>query len=374
MKIGINLIPFSTVQGIEIFSKNIISQFLKLKKDEEFLIICSEDLPNLFNNLNVNCIKIKKLKSKLAKALYQQFNIYSLLKKNKIDILFAPSPLAAPFFYKNKVVVIHDCAYDRFREFENLFSRIYFKLMFYGAKWFSKKVITVSEFSKKELIELYKINPDKIEVIYEGVPEMEKVNEKEIQNILKKFRINKPYFFYIGNWRPRKNLPGLIKAFRLFLKETNEDFLLIIGGRKDYRFLNLEEEIKKNQLTGKVILTDTLTRKEVTALYKKAKALTFPSFYEGFGLPILEAQSLGIPVLTSNTSSLPEVAGKGALYVNPYKIEDIAEGMKKISFDQRLREDLIKKGYENIKRFSWEKSAKQLLNIFRSVIQESDSL
>ncbi|MBZ1345220.1 MAG: glycosyltransferase family 4 protein, partial [Candidatus Nealsonbacteria bacterium] len=289
--------------------------------------------------------------------------IYPLLKKYKIDLLFSPSP-AAPFFYKNKIVVIHDCAYDRFKEFENLLSKIYFRAMFYGAKYFSRKIITSSNFSKKELVEIYKINPEKIEVIYGGVPEMPEVSDEIVKTTLNKFKIDKPYFFYVGNWRPRKNLSGLIKAFKLF-REKGLDYLLVIGGRKDKRFLDLEKEIKGNRLEGKVILTDTVSREEISSLYQKAKALTFPSFYEGFGLPVLESQSLGIPVLTSNTSSLPEVAGDSVLYVDPYNLEEIARGMEKIVLDEKLREDLIKKGFENIKRFSWEKAAKETLKVLK---------
>ncbi len=129
--------------------------------------------------------------------------------------------------------------------------------------------------------------------------------------------------------------------------------------------MDLEKEIKGNRLEGKVILTDTVSREEISSLYQKAKALTFPSFYEGFGLPVLESQSLGIPVLTSNTSSLPEVAGDGALFVDPYDVKDIAQGMEKIVLDEKLREDLIKKGFENIKRFSWEKAAKETLKVLK---------
>ena len=114
-------------------------------------------------------------------------------------------------------------------------------------------------------------------------------------------------------------------------------------------------------------MTDALSREEVAALYKKAKALTFPSYYEGFGLPVLEAESLGVPVLTSNTSSLPEVAGDSVLYVDPYSVEDIARGLEKIALDEELRKNLIQKGYENIKRFSWQKAAQQLLEIFHSL-------
>ncbi|MBL7142207.1 MAG: glycosyltransferase family 4 protein [Candidatus Pacebacteria bacterium] len=365
MRIAINLIPFSSIQGTEIFLKNIISNILKFKKNEKFFIFCTEDLPPLLNFPQLETIKIKGLKFKYGKALYQQIGFYFLLKKYQIDFLFSPSPIA-PIFYKNKIVVIHDCAYDRFFEFENLFSKTYFKIIYYSAKYFSKKIITISNFSKNELIKLYKINPNKIEVICEGVPELPGVSEDFIQKTLNKFKIDRPYFLYIGNWRPRKNLIGLIKAFKIFREKNNLDFLLVIGGKRDKRFLDLEGEIKKNQLERRVILTDILTREEVAALYKKAKMLTFPSFYEGFGLPILEAQSLGIPVLTSNISSLPEVGGNSVLYVNPYNVEEIAQGMEKITFDEKLRQALVKKGFENIKRFSWEKSAQKLIDLFHN--------
>jgi len=162
-------------------------------------------------------------------------------------------------------------------------------------------------------------------------------------------------------------MPGLIKSFKTFKKRYGTDLLLVIGGKVDKRFIDLEGEIKKNKLIGEVILTDSLTREEVSVLYKEAKALIFVSFYEGFGLPILEAQIFGIPVLTANISSLPEVGGKGALYVDPYNPEEVAEGIKKIVFNDNFKGCLIENGYENLKRFSWERSVRKLIDLFHGV-------
>lgn len=365
MKIAINLIPFSSVQGTEIFTKNIIKNLIKIKKkDDEFFIFISENLPELLNFPQATTIKIKGLARKGSKAFYQQFNIYFLLKKYKIDLLFCPSP-AAPFFYRNKVVTIYDCAYNRYPElFDNFLSKIYIQAMYCGAKYFSKKIITSSNFAKKELTQFYKINPEKIEVIYGGPPELPKINEEFTQKTIKKFEIDAHYFIYIGNSQTRKNIPGLLKAFKIF-SEKYPVYKLVLAGKIDKRFLDINDDIKKVGLQDRVIQTDFVSEEEKVALYKKAIALTFPSYYEGFGLPVLESQSLGIPVLTSNTASLPEVGGNSVLYVNPYDIENIVQGMEKIVFNEELREDLIKKGFENIKRFSWEKSAEQLLNVFR---------
>lgn len=365
MKIAINLIPFSSVQGIEIFAKNILLELLKLDKDEEFFILSSESLPDLLHFPQAKLIKIKGLKIKYTKALYQQLNIYPLLRKYKTDILFSPSP-AAPFFLKNKVVVIHDCAYDRFPEFENLLSKIYFKAMFYGAKYFSKKIVTISDFSKKELIELYKIKPEKIVVIPEAVPKMPAIEDNFTRETKEKFNLKKSYFLYLGITRPRKNIVGLLEAFQAF-NQRYPDYLLVLAGKIETRFLDVAREIEKFGLENKVIQTGFISNQEKVALYKGALALTFPSHYEGFGLPILESQSLGVPVLTSNTSSLPEVGGDSVLYVDPYNIKDITQGMEKLATDNNLRNDLIQKGFENIKRFSWERSARKLLDIFHSL-------
>ncbi len=370
MRIAINLLPYNEIGGIVIYIQHLLQSLGKINKEDSFFIFTGkETLANLkFNYTNFYYIETPiNSYRKIKRVLYEQLIFPFLLKKYKIDVIFNPSVSGPIFWSGKKITTIHDCAYDRFEEFDTFRTEVYFKLMFYETTKLASRIIANSNFSKKEITELYKVNPNKIEVIYEGVPELSKINEDFIQKTLKKFKIDKPYFLYIGNWRPRKNLPGLIKAFKIFRKKTNLDFLLVVGGRKDRRFLDLEKDINENQLEGMVILTDALSREEVSALYKKAKALTFPSFYEGFGLPILEAQSLGVPVLTSNTSSLPEVAGDSALCVNPCDIEDIAKGMIKIAFDEKLREDLIKKGFENIKRFSWERSAKQLLDLLRNL-------
>lgn len=366
LKIVINLLPFRSYQGVETLIVNLIRELVPLlSKKDEIVVIKHNASPSWLNfrqepikNIIINFSRINRG----TLALYQQLGFYALLKKIKPDVLFCGSP-SAPFFYKNKVVIIHDCAYDRFPEFENIFSRIYFKLMYYSAKYFSKKIITISEFSKKELINFYKINPEKIRVIALGPPKLPDVNNYLIKKIKAKFNLNYPYFIYVGNTRPRKNIIGLLKAFKAFLiKKPN--FLLVLVGKIDTRFLNLAEEIKKLDIGDKVIQTDFIPDEEKVALYKGATALTFPSYYEGFGLPVLEAQSLGIPVLTSDTSALPEVGGDAVLYIDPYNQESIVQGMEKLVVDKKLRANLINKGYENIKKFSWKKAARQLIEIF----------
>lgn len=373
MKIVINLLPYTNYSGVETVVKNLVIWMKKEFPQDDLVILKHTLSPEFLHfkdlDLKEEIIYIKKRRRGIL-AILQQIKIYSILKRLKPDILLSLSP-SAPFFYSRNVIMIHDCAYDKYPEFTSFLSKIYSKLMYYVAKFLAKKIITISEFSKKELINLYKIKPDKIEVIYLGPPELPEIDVKFLSQTLTKFKlVNKKYFIYVGNTRPRKNIPGLLKAFQMFLEE-NHGFYMVLVGKIDNKFVDLDQEIKNLKLKNNVIRTGFVTDEEKVALYKGAIALTFPSYYEGFGLPVLEAQSLGIPVLTSNNSSLPEVAGDDSVvWVDPYKVENIFIGIKKITFDKKLRENLIKKGYENVKRFSWVNAAHRMIDIVRNIITE----
>lgn len=362
MKIAINLLPFMSYQGTEIFTVNIIQELIKVARDEQIIIIKHNFSPKWLNfegeNVKNIIINFENADRKTI-ALYQQFKFYFLLKKINPSVLFCPSPIG-PFFYRKKVVVIHDCAHIHFPEFKSIFSKIYFKIMCFSAKYFSKNIITVSEFSKKELIKHYNIRSKKITVIYEGIPKLPDVDNGVIQKVLEKFKLNPLYFLYVGNTRSRKNIFGLLEGFKIFLQKY-PDCKLVLAGKIDTKFLNIKEKIRSLKLDNNVIQTGFISDEEKVALYKMAIGLVFPSFYEGFGIPIIEAQSLGLPVITSNTSSLPEIGGDSVLYVNPYDINEIAGCMEKLFLNEDLRKDLIKKGHNNIKKFSYRKAAEKLL-------------
>jgi len=366
MKIAINLLPFTSYQGTEVFIVNLINELIEVAHNEKIIIIKHNFSPEWlkFEGRNVEnvVINFNKVNRKIL-LFYQQFKFYFLLKKINPSVLFCPSPIG-PFFYKKKVVVIHDCAFSHFSEFKNILSKIYFKSLYLSAKHFSKAIITVSEFSKKELIDHYGIEPEKIAVIYHGVPKLPDVDDNFVQKIVRKFKLYSPYFLYVGNTRPRKNIIGLLKGFKIFLQK-HPNCKLVLAGKIDNQFLNIQEKIKSLKLEDNIIQTDFISDEEKVALYKRAISLVFPSFYEGFGIPVIEAQSLGVPVLTSNTSSLPEIGGNSVLYVDPYNINEISKGMEKLFLDEDLRKDLIKKGYLNIRRFSYKKAAEKLLKLLK---------
>lgn len=355
MKIGINLIQYTDITGVEVFARNLLSGLIKQAPNDEFILFVNSKSAKIFDfkadNVKIILKDFKKL-SRIKLICYQQFGFLRALKREGINILYCPS-VAAPIFYKKKIITIHDCAALRFKDEAGLFSRFYLKLIFLSAKYFSLKIVTVSDFAKQEIIDLLKIPAQKIAVISEGAPFLINIDDNILKTILAKFNLSdKKYFFYISNLRPRKNVSGLLKAWADFSSKHPEYYLVIAGRNNNYKSTD-----------AKIIFPGIVSEEEKVALYKGAIALVFPSLYEGFGLPILEAQELGVPVISSNTSSLPEVAGTGALFFNPHDPKDICSSLEKFINYSFNKEDMINRGYKNLERFSWDKSSLLLLGI-----------
>lgn len=367
MKIAINLLPYRKLGGILIYAHNILKALGEIDRKNQYYLIGYKNLlsPLVFDFPNFHYIETSLNPfSGFQRVIVEQFTLPSLLKKNNIELLYNLS-VSGPLFWRGKIIsTIHDCSYRRYHQGRSLGAILYLETMFYLSPRLSKKIIAVSEFTKQELIKIYKAAPQKIEVIHEAVPQLPNPNIS-FETIQKKFGIEKPYFFWIGVSMPWKNISFLIEAFQKFSTRCPQ-FHLVLAGELT------REEKQKLQDAQRIIFLGKISDQEKVVLYQHSKGFVFPSLYEGFGLPVLEAQSLGVPVLTSNVASLPEVAGDGALFVNPYSIDDIVQGMYKIAMDKNLRKYLINKGYENVKRFSWEKAARQLIKVFEKVYYEKN--
>ncbi len=332
MNIGINAIAaFKQPRtGVEEYTYQLIKHLTMLKQAKKHRFI-------LYSH--------KKLKWPFP--MWTQIRLAAEMALNKPDVLFIPVHVLPLIHPKNSVVTIHGLEYEYCPK---TYPYNHLKYLRWSTKYtlkHARKIIAVSENTKKDLIELYKGNPDKIEVVYHGF--------KHVRPLGSNINMD-PYILFIGRIEIRKNIHGLIKAFELLKKRYKVPHKLVLAGpiprsgifdtkRSDLKFLGYVSEQEKLQL------------------FQNAEMFILPSFYEGFGMPILEAQSSGCPVITSNISSMPEVAGQGALLINPKNIEEIAEMMYKIISDSQLKKDLIEKGYENIKRFSWQKCAQETLNV-----------
>ncbi|MBD1382680.1 glycosyltransferase family 4 protein [Metabacillus arenae] len=263
-----------------------------------------------------------------------------------------------PIFKRNQIVVVHDTAIYAYPEGFSLPFRIWYKMMFTFFKILSKKILTISQFSRKELIKYLKINPKKLELISEGKEHFDSI--KEDNTILSKFKLKKnKYILAVSSLNPNKNFKALIDAIKYL---TEEDFEVVIAGGTDIKVFN-----KVNIGNDKIKQVGYVTDEDLKGLYMNAGCFVFPSIYEGFGLPPLEAMSTGCPVLVSNVGPMPEVSGEAAIYFNPKDSKELAEKIKYVMNNADVKKELQIKGLQQAKKFSWETAANQLIVYTKSL-------
>ncbi|MFZ5391735.1 MAG: glycosyltransferase family 4 protein [Patescibacteria group bacterium] len=275
------------------------------------------------------------------------------------DILFVPSHSLPPIKPKKSVIMIHDIG---FLDYPNNYLKQQFlhleKTTASDIKSASL-IFTPSDYSKKTIIKHYFADPNKIVCTNLGVDTTifhPNISQSRINKTLKKYdsRISKkPYLLFLGRLELRKNISNLIKSFAFFKKKTGYPHILVLSGSKTHHQPLFIEIIKSLKIEQDVVFTEHIPQKDLPVIFSEAEILLFPSLYEGFGLPILEAQACRTPVITSNITAMPEIAGNGALLVNPNEIEEIAQAIKKILDNPALRQNLIEKGTANIKKYSW---------------------
>ncbi len=233
----------------------------------------------------------------------------------------------------------------------------------------SDLIITISESAKNDIINNLHIKAEKIKIISPGI-DLEEYSKKysmeELKEVQDKYKLPKDYILYLGTIEPRKNIERIIRAFMKLKKEKNmETIKLVIAGGKGWKYEKVMELIEA--MSGEIIFTDYIDEKDKIPIYKMAKMFVFPSLYEGFGIPVLEAMASGIPVITSNVSSLPEVAGDAAILVNPFNESEIYEGYKKLLLESDFYNDAVRRGLQQAKKFQWKESAKKLEEIYETM-------
>ena len=348
--------------GIGTYIRSILPKLISTLPDSLFFLIAhknlKEELYKLFAYKNVNIIWVN---SEIY-TIREQFEIPFKIKK--IDLYWTPH-YNVPVFLSSKikkVVTIHDVYHLAYFNEQSLIKKIYLKIIMKRAVQ-SKAIITVSNFSKKEIMKYTQCNSDRINVIYNGVNAINNnvaLEELPSNNNLEALK-NKRCILFVGNVKPHKNLKVIVDAFQLFLdKDEFNDVVLLIVGKKD-GFITGDSQvinmIKNNELlSSRIHFTGWIEEKELSYLYQNASFLIFPSLYEGFGLPPLEAMLANCPVIVSNAACLPEVCGEAALYFNPNSCEELKKQIVQLFENEKLRHDLVDKGKERIKAFSWEKS------------------
>ncbi|QEH66970.1 glycosyltransferase family 1 protein [Cellulosilyticum sp. ST5] len=234
------------------------------------------------------------------------------------------------------------------------------------------KIITISEATKQDMIQHLRVDPSKIEVIYCGV-DFKHFNEarNNSQSVREKYQLPDQYILYIGTLEPRKNIETLIEAFKRFKIEgdkSNAEIKLVLAGKKGWLYEGIFKKIQELGLEDDVVDLGYIDEIDKPALYQMAQCFVFPSIYEGFGIPVIEAMAAGTPVITTNVSSLPEVAGEAGLLVDPKDTIAIAESMYQLTTNEAKKQELIQKGYTQAQKFSWETSAEKLYRVYKELL------
>jgi len=291
------------------------------------------------------------------------------------DLLFVPSHVLPLIHPRRSVVTIHDLGYHVYPEAHTLSQNLYLRWSTrYNARAASR-VVADSEATRRDLVRWYGIAADKITVVYPGRDEgLGRVVDAEVlAGVRARYGLADAYLLYVGTLQPRKNLVRLVQAFASLLgshssePQSPANLQLVLAGQKGWLYDEILAEAGKLGLGGRVVATGYVPDKDLPALLSGALAFVFPSLYEGFGLPVLEAMACGTPVVCSNTSSLPEVAGEAALMVDPQDTEALAEALWRIVSDEGLRRTLVERGYERVGRFSWRRCAQEVLEVLEAV-------
>lgn len=350
--------------GVSVYTLKLLNYFSKkASTDNQFIIYLKNpprsDLPKENNYFRYQVIK--------GNFFWSQFFLpLNLYLKKKINLFFSPAHYAPRFSPVPTVVTIHDLSFF-------YYPQEFLKKDFYQLKNWTRyslekanKVIAVSKTTKKDLINFYHLPEEKIVVIYNGYEKELKIQSSNLKNKIKNFKMNKPYILFVGTIQPRKNILTLIKAFSLLLNEKPQ-FSLVLVGKKGWLYQKMFAEIESNYSlllkNQKIVFLDYVDDQLLTLLYQNAFAFVLPSFYEGFGIPLLEAMSFNCPVISSFSSSLPEIGADACLYFDPHSPFDLKEKMLELVNNPELKKELIKKGKERIKFFSWEKCGQETLQL-----------
>lgn len=362
MKIGIDAKwYFNGHPSGKVVVENLVNYLIEINKLDEYYIYLDKRDKNLsfpYTNKNVNLIYVPNWVNAFTNFFILPFYTF----RNKLDVCMYQN--YSPFWgAKKRVNYVHDALFMDYPEFFSTKERIYFWPMKYLSRT-AHHVITISKSEKERMIKHGFSKKENISFVYHGIGLAKNDSDSfKDENRLKQYQLPENFILYLGRLNVRKNIQTLLKA----MPKINKDTSLVIVGKDDHKTIDLDGQINKLNLSQRIVRLGFVSSKDIASIYKKANVFCFPSFAEGFGLPPLEAMHYGTPTVVSNTTSLPEICNDASLYVDPNKEDEIATQVNKLLDDKRLREDIIKKGKQRASLFSWEKAAKEILTIIKSI-------
>lgn len=292
-----------------------------------------------------------------------EYAVPAALKKYKADVFYSPDGYLSLSAAVPQLGVMHDLNFEHYPDDLPFLTRHYYRYFFpkFAAK--AARLATVSEYSKQDIMKCYGISGEKIDVVYNGVNDLYRpVTENQKQEIRTRFTGGAPYFIFVGMLHQRKNIANLLRAFEQFKKQKTTPVKLLIVGHRKWWTSEMESVFRSMEYADDVVFTGRQPIEELVQMVASAMAMTYVSYFEGFGVPIVEAMKCGVPVITASLTSMPEVSGDAALIVDPFNVNEIAGAMQQIESDAELRKTLGTKGIARSEAFSWEKTTEKIWN------------
>jgi glycosyltransferase involved in cell wall biosynthesis len=354
--------------GIGTYTRNLLRYLARIDRESEYVLLCHEGDLAIGPELGPNFRTV--LEPSPNYSLREQIHVPWVLHRERPDIFHAPHYVLPPAARCRSLVTIHDCIHLMFPQYlPSRAAYVYARASMWAAVRRSHKILTVSEASKRDIIHFFKVPPEKIVVVYNAIDERFRTapSPEDVARVRERYQLEHGFVLYVGNIKPHKNLVRLIEAYDQLRRRGFEALKLLIIGDEISKWPALRRAVHRHKLHKHVRFLGYQPDETLAVLYRLAAVFVFPSLYEGFGLPPLEAMACGTPVVTSNVSSLPEVTGDAAILVDPYEVESIVEGMERVLTDPALGAELRAKGIARAREFSWERSVARTRELYQEV-------
>lgn len=373
MRIGIDARMYSTeFTGIGRYVHELVLNLLSLDKKNDYVLFMNQPEFDKYEPTTKRVTKV--LVNAKHYSFAEQSKFWWKLRKANIDLMHF-THFNAPVLYRGaSVVTIHDLTLSFYpgKKMNSSFHKFAYNIVLKRAVKHAKRIIAVSKNTKQDLVDITHTSPAKVEVIYEGVGAnfTPREDKETVSDLLKKYNITREFMLYTGVWRSHKNLVNMVRAFALLKEDEGYETQLVITGEENPYYPEVKRVVKELNLEHDVIFTGLVPEDELVALYQSAVFYVFPSLYEGFGLPPLEAMRCGTPVVASKASCIPEICGEeNAVFFDPYDPEDMANNMRKVLLDENLRAELREKGLKHSRKFSWERMSEKTLEVYKEAIK-----
>lgn len=373
MRIGINLLYLQpgVVGGTETYVRELVAEFASFQ-EHFFVLFCNlETVPTFSETNNIKIVKVtNKPFSQWGRFFCENLKMNRILQEYPVDILFSPSGIASPFLLNcvPQVCTVHDLQHLHLKQYFSLTKRIVRSFFYSTSYWRCKHIIAISDFTKNDLIEKFSISSSLITRVHHGFAlDGFVVSDEEKQRVREKYKLFNRFFYYPAAMRQNKNHLKLIHYFSEIRKGDFQNIDLVFTGAKGEMQNQVQKTVDNLKLQKCIHLLGYVDRRDVFALMALSEAVLFPSDFEGFGFPILEAMGCGVPVISSNKTSLPEIAGCAAILLDPNDKAAWICAMEKLLNDPETRANMVRKGYQNLINFSWNKCAEQTLHVFHEI-------